>query len=77
VCPPAEKGRQLLDLLLAKLGIPLDEAQRSFAGEGCERLRPFSSPACSTQGRRRAEPCMQQSLHSRYCRPRPAPPQMT
>ncbi|PSC71473.1 cell division control 45-like protein [Micractinium conductrix] len=29
-----EKGRTLLELLLAKLGIPLEEAQRSFAGEG-------------------------------------------
>lgn len=29
-----EKGRQMLDLLFAKLGIPLEEAQRSFAGEG-------------------------------------------
>lgn len=26
----------MLDLLFAKLGIPLEEAQRSFAGEGCE-----------------------------------------
>ncbi len=26
----------MLELLLAKLGIPLEEAQRSFAGEGCE-----------------------------------------
>lgn len=33
---PAEKGRNMLELLLAKLGIPLEEAQRSFAGEGCE-----------------------------------------
>jgi len=32
----AEKGRNMLELLLAKLGIPLEEAQRSFAGEGCE-----------------------------------------
>lgn len=29
----------MLELLLAKLGIPLEEAQRSFAGEGCERHR--------------------------------------
>ncbi|KAI3436794.1 hypothetical protein D9Q98_006205 [Chlorella vulgaris] len=29
-----EKGRNMLELLLAKLGIPLEEAQRSFAGEG-------------------------------------------
>ena len=27
----------MLELLLAKLGIPLEEAQRSYAGEGCER----------------------------------------
>lgn len=26
----------MLEMLLAKLGIPLEEAQRSFAGEGCE-----------------------------------------
>ena len=31
-----EKGRNMLDLLVAKLGIPLEEAQRSYVGEGCE-----------------------------------------
>lgn len=28
----------MLEMLLAKLGIPLEEAQRSYAGEGCESL---------------------------------------
>ena len=42
----AEKGRNMLELLLAKLGIPLEEAQRSFAGEGCE---------CAPGGRRQRD----------------------
>lgn len=42
----AEKGRQMLDLLFAKLGIPLEEAQRSFAGEGCESAGGAGGGAC-------------------------------
>lgn len=36
----------MLELLIAKLGIPLEEAQRSYAGEGCERRPP---PAAAEQ----------------------------
>lgn len=48
-CLAAEKGRTLLELLLAKLGIPLEEAQRSFAGEGCEPLMPPPTSASAKQ----------------------------
>ena len=41
-----EKGRNMLDLLVAKLGIPLEEAQRSYVGEGCE-WQPAPGPMLS------------------------------
>jgi hypothetical protein len=37
----------MLELLIAKLGIPLEEAQRSYAGEGCERRPPPAAAGSS------------------------------
>ena len=40
----------MLELLIAKLGIPLEEAQRSYAGEGCEQRPPQQQAAAAAGG---------------------------
>lgn len=63
----------MLELLLAKLGIPLEEAQRSFVGEGCEPAAAAAVSAACMPGKSRLPTLPPHALCPHVpSRPRPA-----